>query len=192
MTISNSSHPSANACFASATFAAVVVAPSGNPMTVHTGTRPPRYSTARSTQHGLMQMDAVLFSNASSQIRRMSSQPASAFSSVWSTFANISCFVIQLLFSRARGPSVSICSARTGRFSLLYPFSLRRARKPKAGQPQPPRPFALESNYFTSVTTTAFTGISVRAISLLSASTFLRMSEAMLFVLFCSAANSVS
>lgn len=95
------------------------------------------------------------------------------------------------LFPGAR-PSVSICSARTGRFSLLYPFSLRRARKPKAGQPQPPRPFALKSNYFTSVTTTAFTGISVRAISLLSASTFLRMSEAMLFVLFCSAANSVS
>ncbi len=189
MTISNSSHPSANACFASATFAAVVVAPSGNPMTVHTGTRPPRYSTARSTQHGLMQMDAVLFSNASSQIRRMSSA-ASLSERVVFLYSNIMFCHTAPLFPGA-SPSVSICSPAPGAF-FIVPVIPCGAKKNKGGTAAPPRPFALESNYFTSVTTTAFTGISVRAISLLSASTFLRMSEAMLFVLFCSAANSVS
>ena len=46
--------------------------------------------------------------------------------------------------------------------------------------------------YFTSVTTTALTGMLPRAISLPLASALPRMPVAMLFVLFCSAANSAS
>ena len=46
--------------------------------------------------------------------------------------------------------------------------------------------------YFTSVTTTAFRGISLMAISLPLALTLPRMFDVTLFVLFCSMANSAS
>ena len=110
-------------------------------MTVHTGTRPPRYSTARSTQHGLMQMDAVLFSNASSQIRRMSSQPASAFSSVWSTFANISLFCqYSSSFPGARPVCVYLFRPHRALFFIVPVFPAAR-KKTKGGTAAAAPPF---------------------------------------------------
>ncbi|CCY10104.1 putative uncharacterized protein [Clostridium sp. CAG:81] len=97
ITMSISSAPSFNASFVSNTFTAVVLYPCGNPITVQTGIFPSRYSAACFTKDGGMQTDAVPYFTASSQISLICSQVDGCFNSVWSTFFNISLYVIFFL-----------------------------------------------------------------------------------------------
>jgi hypothetical protein len=66
-------------------FTSDVVAPNGNPITLHTGTEAPRrFSAARFTQVGLIHTEAKWYCSASRQSWSMSEAVASGLSRVWS------------------------------------------------------------------------------------------------------------
>src|SRR4051794_37962956 len=85
MTMSISCAPARTAAAVSATFASVLVAPSGNPTTVHTFTGEPFNSAFTSgTQYGFTQTLAKLYWRASRQIFTTSARVASGLRIVWS------------------------------------------------------------------------------------------------------------